>query len=149
MQYGVDIHVARALPVPVCNDLRSQEIAGLEDAMVRPVVRGTLAVTLIALAWGLRKRWVKRANDPSTPGKAPWPTARDLSDDTAIVEGLSLTGWFTVTDLARALQGVPAWRKPSGSAGRDARAVVERWVRERRVESARFGPSRRLFYRLV
>ena len=47
---------------------------------------------------------------------------RDAVDnDRGIRRALAQVEWFTVTDVARVLQGVGRRRKPSGSANRDAR----------------------------
>ena len=117
--------------------------------MLRPIVQLTVVIALFAFAWKLERAESKSRRRGTDNPEAPWPSSRGALSDETIKDRLPSDGWFTLTDLARAVQGAPAWRKPSGSAGRDARTVIERWVRERRVESTRFGPSERCFYRFV
>jgi hypothetical protein len=135
--------------------------------MLHPVTKLIFGATGFAVGWKLA-RWRKRsiqgkrsalggASNPQAPAmtrsrpqsEVPWPPGRDLQDDRAIRHWLSQKEWFTVTDLARALQNAPPGRKPSGSAGRDARALADRWLRERTVSLHHFGPSGRPFYRFV
>ena len=83
------------------------------------------------------------------PLELPWPKSRDLSHDEEIRARLSAKDWFSMTDVARALQKAPRGRRPSGSAGRDARTLLNRWLHQGIVEVGRFGPSGRRFFRFA
>ena len=110
----------------------------------------TLGLLLgIAALYLLRRFRTADARPHSRRAGAPWPRRRDLLDDAAICARLPTNRWFTVTDVARALQNVPPGRKPSGSAGRDARSLIDGWVRRGIVEVGRFGPSHRRFLRFT
>ncbi len=108
------------------------------------IARLAFAFGLLALVWKPGSR-----DAEAQSAEVPWPTFRDLLNDQEVRRRLPSVDWFTVTDVARAFQKAPSWRKPSGSAGRDARTLLDRWVRERIVRFDRFGPSRRPFYRFV
>ncbi len=112
--------------------------------MFHRIARIAFEFGLLALFW---KPGSKDSEAPSA--EAPWPPGRDILNDQEVRRRLPSVDWFTMTDVARALQNAPAWRKPSGSAGRDARTLIDRWVRERIVRFDRFGPSRRPFYRFA
>ncbi len=112
--------------------------------MLHRIAQLAFAFGIVALAWRFGGKGSKALST-----EAPWPPGRDILNDQEVRSRLPAVDWFTVTDVARALQNAPAWRKPSGSAGRDARTLIERWVRERIVRFDRFGPSRRPFYRFV
>ena len=89
--------------------------------------------------------WVSATpNDPP-----PWPRRRDLEQDEPVRSRLPDDDWFNVTDVARALQNRPTERKPSGSAGRDARELIARWMRDGIIEVGRFGPARRRYFRFA
>ena len=130
---------------------------------MRPIVQFIVGGALIAIAFRLeRSRSGQESSDDevdpvanscleqSRRGEAvPWPQGRDLIDGSLIRARLAPRAWFTVTDVARALQNVPTWWKPSGSAGRDARVLLEWWLDEGSVERQHFGPSLRPFFRFV
>jgi hypothetical protein len=138
------------------------------ETVVNPITQLAVCLLFFAVAWKLergsarakggseRSRAQRTTSPPGEPrprttveAKPPWPLGRDLEEDRPIQDRLSHKVWFTVTDAARALQNAPPGRKPSGSAGRDARALVDRWVHERIVELQYFGPSARPFYRFI
>jgi hypothetical protein len=112
--------------------------------MLHRIAQLAFAFGLVALAWRFGGKGSKTQS-----AEAPWPPGRDILNDQEVRRRLSSADWFTVTDVARALQNAPEWRKPSGSAGRDARTMIDRWVNERIVRFERFGPSHRPFYRFV
>jgi hypothetical protein len=135
---------------------------------LQPILRLVLGLEVFALVWVLARRFSRpqvSGNQSALDGMAecargaphwpiprsevPWPTGRDLDDKQAIRDRLLHAEWFTVTELARALQKAPLGRKPSGSAGRDARMLAARWVDEGTLELQYFGPSGRAFYRFV
>ena len=141
----------------------SRGMSGVRLPM-QPMTTLGLGIVALVLAWKLRRRGsggnqaakripMERPHSPlpgSTPhSSVPWPRGRDLSGDQLIRARLPAQDWFNLTDAARALQNVPPGRKPSGSAGRDARALVDRWLRRGIVEVRRFGPSRRRFFRFA
>ena len=78
--------------------------------------------------------------------KRCWRTTEPSFDEreSNVHEGLRDADWFSVSDVARALRDREFPRKPSGSANRDARALVEFWLGEGVVErwgSEARGPS--------
>lgn len=116
---------------------------------MHPITRLALGFVLIALAWKLERQKSKLDGADPRPSEAPWPSSRSILSDQTIRSRLPAADWFTATDVARALQNAPPGRKPSGSAGRAARTLVGRWVREGFVELQYFGPSGRPFYRVI
>ncbi len=119
---------------------------------MNPMTGLLLGIAGILFVWRRRDRGDEEATAATRrPGAMtmPWPKTRDLSDNRSIRIRLPADRWFTVTDIARALQHAPSGRKPSGSAGRDARTLLDKWMRQGLIEVRRFGPSRRRFFRFA
>ena len=78
--------------------------------------------------------------------ESPW-VRNEVQDDRDVRSHFSQRGWFTVTDVARALQSRGFRGKPSGSANRDANNLIGRWISEGKLEK-RNARSGRPLYRL-
>ncbi|MBW1687781.1 MAG: hypothetical protein JRS35_22315 [Deltaproteobacteria bacterium] len=131
--------------------------------MLQPITQAAIVVLALALAWRLERqervkpvREGKKETARAVPSKrqgvgtkVAWSVGRDLDNEGPIRERLGVFDWFTATDVARALQNASDGRRPSGSAGRDARDLIDRWRQERVVEVGRPGHSGRRVYRFI
>ena len=95
---------------------------------------GLAAVVARPAAGKAKTRYSRKPKSNATNGETvPW--VRDaIDDDGDIRTTFKGAGWFTVTDVARALQGRGDDHKPSGSANRDARLLVNRWASQGLLE---------------
>jgi hypothetical protein len=83
------------------------------------------------------------SEDPEFP-ESPW-VRDEVRDDRGIRSSFSHRGWFTVTDVARELQGRGGNCKPSGSANRDAHELIGRWLSEGKLEKRNVRSGRPLY----